>query len=138
MTAMMHISRRTTPHHPRPTWRARWEAFRLRHSRGALDAYFEQARLARPVTDPHRHAWENPALEDAFNRLAADHPEAVTPADGGRQARDADRETTLLAACDTWFRDVHGPEHRWQPMTVASYHRLMDGVRAALHPGGDA
>lgn len=137
MTATMHISRRTTPHHPITALRARWDTFRLRHSRRALDAYFEQARLARPVTDPHRHAWDSPALEDAFVRLAADHPEAVTPADGGTLAHDADREQLLIAACDRWFREAHpGPEHRWHPMTVTSYQRLMDGVRACFHTGG--
>ncbi|QIJ62594.1 hypothetical protein [Streptomyces sp. JB150] len=136
MTATMHIGRRTTRHHPLTSLRARWEAFQLRHSRRALDAYFEQARLRRPVTDPHRHAWENSALEAAFAQLAADHPEAVTPADGGTPARHADRETLLLAACDAWFRDVHGPEHRWSPRTVAAYEQLLHDVRACFHPGG--
>jgi hypothetical protein len=135
MTATMHIGRRTT--HPITGLRARWDAFRLRHSRRALDTYFEQARLRRPVTDPHRHAWDNPALEDAFARLAADHPEACTPADGGTTARDADREQQLLAVCDRWFREAYaGPQHRWTPATVASYQRLMADVCSCFHPGG--
>ncbi len=138
MTATAHISRRTTPHQPRRTWRDRWNGFALRHFRSVQTATFQQLHDALPLTAPERHDLEAPAMEAAFMRLAVDHPDAVTPSDGGRQARDADRETTLLAACDLWFRDIHGPEHRWQPGTVASYHRLLDDVRAAFHPGGDA
>ncbi|MGP4085440.1 hypothetical protein [Streptomyces sp. KR55] len=134
MTATAHIARRTTPHHPLASLRARWEAFQLRHSRRALNAYFERVRLLRPVTDPHRHDWESPALEDAFAHLAADHPGQVAAA----SARDIDREQLLLAACDAWFRDVHGPEHRWDPRTTATYNRLMADVRACFHPGGVA
>lgn len=124
---LMSIVRRTTPHQPRPGLRARWHAFRLR--------YF---RRARPVTDSHRHAWGNPALEAAFAELAAGHPEAVTPADGGTLARDADREQLLLATCDAWFREAHGPEHRWDARTVATYNRLMVSVRGCFHPAGGA
>ncbi|MFB7596937.1 hypothetical protein [Streptomyces sp. NPDC056160] len=139
MTATMHIGRRTTPHQPLTGLRTWWAGFQLRHSRRALDSYMERARLARPVTDPHRHAWDNPALEEAFARLAADHPEAVTPADGGLVALDADREQLLLAVCDRWFHEAHpGPEHRWHPMTIATHAKLMDGVRACFHSGGAA
>ncbi|MGW6292435.1 hypothetical protein [Streptomyces sp. NPDC055058] len=139
MTATMHIGRRTTEHPPLTGLRAWWQTVRLRYSQSARDAYFERARLARPVTDPNRHAWDSPVLEDAFARLAADHPDAVTPADGGSPATAADREMQLLAVCDRWFREAHpGPEHRWHPMVVASYQRLMNDVRGAFHPGGEA
>lgn len=139
MTATMPISRRTTPHHPLTGLRTWWEAARLRHSRRALNTYFEHARLARPVTDPDRHAWENPALEDAFARLAADHPHAVTPADGGPGALDAEREQLLLAVCDAWFHETYpAPEHRWSPDVIASYQRLIADVRGCFHPGGAA
>ncbi|MFD4258181.1 hypothetical protein ACFWR9_11260 [Streptomyces sp. NPDC058534] len=138
MTAMTHISRRTTPRQPRPTLRARWDGFALRHFRRVQAATFQQLHDALPLTAPERHDLEAPALEAAFMRLAVDHPAEVTPSDGGPAARDADRETSLLAACDAWFRDNHGPEHSWHPTTIASYHRLMDDVRGAFHPGGDA
>ncbi|WND34010.1 hypothetical protein RI578_06740 [Streptomyces sp. BB1-1-1] len=137
MTATMHIGRRTTPHRPRLTWRARWDAFALRHFRRVQAAEFRRLHDALPLAAPERHDMDAPALEAAFMRLAVDHPAAVTPSDGGPAARDADRETGLLAACDVWFRDIHGPQHRWQPGTVAAYHRLMDDVRHAFHPGGD-
>ncbi|MFJ6841412.1 hypothetical protein ACIQRE_01945 [Streptomyces griseoluteus] len=78
MTASLHIGRRTARHRRPSGFRARLEDFVLRHSDRALDAYLERVRLARPVTDPHRHAWEAPALEAAVARLAAEHPEAVT------------------------------------------------------------
>lgn len=137
MTAMAHISRRTTPHHPHGSLRERWDAFALRHFRRTQTAFFAELHDALPLTDPDRHALDAPALEDAFARLAVDHPEAVTPADGGQAARDADREVMLLAVCDRWFREAHaGPEHRWPPMTVVAHQRLMDNVRACFHPGG--
>lgn len=138
MTATVHVDRRTVPHHPLTVLRAGWNALQLRYSRRALETYFERARLRRPVTDPNRHAWESPAIEDAFAGLAADHPEAVTPADGGEAARDADREQLLLAACDAWFRDIHGPEHSWNPRKIAAYGQLMHGIRACFHPAGGA
>lgn len=138
MTATVHVVRRTVPHHPLPLLRARWNALQLRHSRRALNMYFERARQLRPAADPDRHAWESPAIEDAFALLAAGHPETVTPADGGTAARDADREQLLLAACDVWFREIHGPEHSWSPRTTASYGQLLSGVRDCFHPGGAA
>lgn len=140
MTAtMQHISRRTTPRQPRPTLRARWSAFVLRHSRHAQAAEFQRLHDALPLTAPERHDLDAPALEAAFARLAVDHPDRVTPADGGLLARDVDREQQLIATCDRWFREAHpGPEHRWHPMTVTSYQRLMADVRACFHPvGGD-
>ncbi|MFF7966702.1 hypothetical protein ACFZC3_15210 [Streptomyces sp. NPDC007903] len=79
MTATLHIGRRTARHRRPSGFRVRLEDFVLRHSARAMDAYLERVRLARPVTDPHRHALEAPALEAAFARLAAEHPEAVTP-----------------------------------------------------------
>ncbi|MGW0583527.1 hypothetical protein ACWD25_48215 [Streptomyces sp. NPDC002920] len=139
MTATVHIGRRTTPHHPSTSLREHWTGFVLRHSRRAQAAYFEQLHDALPLSDPDRHALDAPALEAAFAQLAADHPEAVTPADGGQAARDADRETLLLATCDRWFREAHpGPEHRWSPTTIVAYEQLMDGVRTCFHPGGEA
>lgn len=138
MTATMPISRRTT-HHAHTGLRTWWETIQLRHSRRALDAYFERARLARPVTDPNRHAWESPALEDAFVRLAAANPQAVTPADGGPAALDAEREQLLLAVCDAWFHETYpAPQHRWTPDVIAAYQRLIADVRACFHPGGEA
>ncbi|MFF9097615.1 hypothetical protein ACF1AX_31395 [Streptomyces sp. NPDC014802] len=138
MTATVHIARRTTAHHPLAALRERWDAFLLRHSARAQAAYFERLHDSLPLDDPDRHALEPAALEAAFAQLAADHPETVTPADGGPTARDRDREQQLLAVCDAWFREAHpGPEHRWHPMTVASYQRLMDDVRACFHPGGE-
>ena len=138
MTATVHVARRTAPHHALTALRARWNALQLRYSRRALEMYFERARLLRPVSDPNRHSWESPAIEDAFALLATGHPEAVTPADGGIAARDTDREQLLLAACDVWFRDIHGPEHSWSPRTIASYGQLLAGVRDCFHPGGAA
>ncbi|MFJ8348921.1 hypothetical protein ACIQ9J_21685 [Streptomyces sp. NPDC094153] len=138
MTATMPIARRTTPHRPLGL-RARWDAFRLRHSRRAQAAEFQRLHDALPLGNPDRHALDAPALEDAFAALAADHPEAVTPVDGGTLARDTNCEQLLLATCDAWFREAHpGPEHRWHPTTVASYQRLMDGVRGCFHPAGGA
>ncbi|SHI65634.1 hypothetical protein [Streptomyces sp. 3214.6] len=139
MTATVHIGRRTTPHRPHASFRERWAAFQLRHSRRTQAAYFTRLHDALPLSDPDRYALESPALEDAFARLAADHPEAVTPADGGQAARDADREVLLLAVCDRWFREAHaGPEHRWPPATIAAHQQLLNDVRACFHPGGDA
>ncbi|MFJ1653450.1 hypothetical protein ACIOC2_19085 [Streptomyces sp. NPDC088337] len=136
MTATTPIARRTTPHHRRHSLRACWDAFRLRHSKHAQTALFEQLHDRLPLTAPDRHALENPDLEAAFARLAADHPEAVTPVDGGILSRDKDREQLLLATCDAWFRDSHGPEHRWDPRTIASYSQLLASVRGCFHPGG--
>ncbi|SMF86002.1 hypothetical protein [Streptomyces sp. Amel2xC10] len=137
MTATLHIGRRTTPHHPRPSLRERWSTFILRHSRRAQTAFFAELHDALPLDDPDRHALDAPALEAAFAQLAADHPEPL-PADTGQAARDADREVLLLAVCDRWFRDAHaGPQHRWSPATVAAYQRLMDDVRDCFHPGGE-
>lgn len=137
MTATAHIARRTTAHHPLAVLRERWDAFLLRHSGRAQAAYFTRLHDALPLDDPDRHALEPVALEAAFAQLAADHPEAVTPADGGLAAREADREELLLAVCDAWFRDVHGPEHRWDPRTISTYEKLLADVRACFHPGGD-
>lgn len=138
MTATMHIGRRTTQHHPHAALRERWAGFRLRHFRRTQTAYFQGLHDTLPLGHPDRHALDAPALEDAFAQLAADHAERVTPADGGTQARDNDREVLLLATCDAWYRDIHGPEHRWSPRTIANYERLQAGVRACFHLAGDA
>lgn len=135
--ATLHIARRTTPHPPLAGLRTWWAAFQLRHSHRARTAYFTQLHDALPLDDPDRHALESPAVEDAFARLAVDHPEAVTPADGGIQARDSDRETLLLAVCDRWFREAYpAPAHRWQPDVVAAHARLLSDVRSCFHTGG--
>ncbi|MFE6362920.1 hypothetical protein ACFVP3_23340 [Streptomyces sp. NPDC057806] len=136
MTATMHISRRSTPHHPTAGLRARWESFRLRHSRRVQAETFQRLHDALPLDDPDRHALDAPALEAAFAQLAAANPHAVTPA--APMVRDADREQQLLATCDAWFRDIHGPEHRWDPRTIAAYNRLMTDIRSAFHRGGKA
>lgn len=138
MTATMHIGRRVTPYHPYTGLRARWGTFALKHFRRTQVAYFETTRARYPLSDAqeYRHALDAPALEGAFAHLAIDHPDAVTPADGGTVARERDREQLLLAACDRWFRDAHGPEHRWSPRKVAAYDRLMADVRACFHSGG--
>ncbi|MFF9310151.1 hypothetical protein ACF1BS_04490 [Streptomyces sp. NPDC014748] len=136
MTATLHISRRVTPRPKTRGLRARWQAFHLRHSRSVQLAEFQRLHDALPLAAPDRHDMDSPAIEAAFMRLAADHPEAVTPADGGEPARDTDREQLLLAACDSWFRDTHGPEHRWAPDTITAYDRLMQDVRACFHQGG--
>ncbi|MHC3474638.1 hypothetical protein ACYF6T_38915 [Streptomyces sp. 7R007] len=139
MTATVHIARRTTPPQLVSSLRARWAAFQLRHFRTVQAAYFTQLHDALPLDDPDRHALETPALEDAFAQLAADHPTAVTPADGGDQARAADREQMLLAVCDRWFREAHpAPDHRWSPEVLTAYQRLMDDVRGCFQPGGAA
>ncbi len=138
MTAMAHIGRRTTPHRPHTSLRDRWNAFTLKHSRRAQAAYFARLHDALPLNDPDRHALEPVALEAAFAQLAADHPEAVTPADGGQAARDADRETLLLAVCDRWFREAHPvPDHRWTPDVIAAHQRLLADVRACFQTDGD-
>ncbi|MEV7684512.1 hypothetical protein [Streptomyces bungoensis] len=134
--AAPHGAAQTRPLTGLRTW---WAAFTLRHSRRVQTATFLQLHDSLPLTDPDRHALDAPALEDAFARLAADHPDAVTPTDGGTLARETDREQLLLATCDAWFREAHpGPEHRWHPATVTAYQQLMDGVRSCFHPGGDA
>lgn len=137
MTATLHIGRRTTEHRPLITLRQRWGAFALRHFRSVQTATFQRLHDGLPLDDPNRHSLDAPALEDAFARLAADHPDAVTPADGGLAARDTDREQLLLATCDAWFREIHGPEHRWSPRTITSYERLQADIRSCFHPGGD-
>lgn len=136
MTATMHIGRRTTQHHPLTALRARWDAFQLRHNRRVQTVTFQRLHDTLPLDDPDRYALESPALERALQRLAADHGDLVTPTDGGVLARDVDREQSLLAVCDVWFRDSHGPEHSWDPRTLTSYDRLMADVRKAFHPGG--
>ncbi|WP_432169120.1 hypothetical protein [Streptomyces sp. 1222.5] len=136
MTATLHIGRRTTADHPRATLRERWDAFALRHFRRVQAVFFARLHDTLPLDDPDRHDLDAPALEAAFARLAADHPTSVTPADGGQAARDADREISLLAACDSWFRDVHGPEHRWGPRTCSQYNKLLADVIACFHPDG--
>lgn len=139
MTATTHIARHTG--HDGTLFaglRAKLAAWSRRHSRRLQAAYFEQLHDSLPLDDPDRHALESPAAEQAFAYLAIAHGNLVTPADGGTAARDADRETLLLAACDAWFREVHGPEHRWSPRTIATYTRLLDGVRTCFHPGGEA
>jgi hypothetical protein len=136
MTATTHIA--APPQHHRPNGlRARWAAFTLRHSRRAQTALFAGLHDALPLDDPDRHALDAPAIEDAFARLAIDHPDAVTADDGGQTARDADREQQLIAACDAWFRDIHGPQHRWDAATLARYARLIAGVHGCFHPGGE-
>jgi hypothetical protein len=138
MTATMHIRRRITSHHPLTAFRARWNTFQLRHFASAQSAYFQALHDALPLTDPDRHALEAPALERALQHLAIDHGDKVTPADGGDLGRDTDREQMLLAACDTWFREIHGPEHRWSPRLFARYERLMASVHSCFHPGGQS
>jgi hypothetical protein len=138
MTVTLHIGRRITPQRPITGFRARWKAFTLRHSPRAQAAFFARLHDTLPLDDPDRHALDAPALEEAFARLAATHPEAVTPADGGTAAREADREQLLLATCDAWFRDAHGPQHYWDPRTIAAYDQLMAGVRSCFHPGGES
>lgn len=129
--------RRTIPHHPFSTLRQRWATFHLRHSSRLQAATFQRMHDALPLDAADRYALESPALEAALQQLAADHADAVTPAEPGTTVRDADREQLLLATCDVWFRDIHGPEHRWQPPTVASYAQLMDSIYGSFHIGGD-
>lgn len=138
MTATAHIARRTTEHDDTlfAGLRKKLTAWGRRHSRRAQQAYFERLHDSLPLDDPDRYALEAPALERALQQLAVDHPDAVTPADGGALARDTDREQLLLATCDAWFRDVHGPEHRWSPRTITAYDQLLADVRSCFHPGG--
>ncbi|MFF0139739.1 hypothetical protein ACFYRN_25205 [Streptomyces sp. NPDC005227] len=135
MTAPMHISRRTTSHHPLTALRARWGAAQLRYSRRIQTVTFQRLHDGLALDAPDRHDLEAPALERALQRLAIDHGDKVTPADGGDLGRDADREQLVLAACDTWFREIHGPEHRWSPRLCSRYDRLMESVRDSF-PGG--
>lgn len=137
MTATLHIGRRAVPHHPITGLRTWWSSFTLKHSRRVQAATFQRLHDGLPLDDPDRYALESPEMERALQQLAADHPTAATPADGGPAAREKDREQLLLAACDAWFRDVHGPEHRWSPRTIASYERLQADVRACFHPDGE-
>ncbi|MET7477956.1 hypothetical protein ABZT17_26815 [Streptomyces sp. NPDC005648] len=137
MTATVHIARRTTTR-PHLTLRERWDAFQLRHFRRVQTAAFQRLHDRLPLDDPDRHALDAPALEGAFAQLAIAHADRVTPADGGIEARDKDREVLLLATCDAWFRDLHGPQHRWSARTIAAYQRLQDDVRRCFHPGGEA
>jgi len=132
MTATTHIAAPPQHNRPRTRLRARWAAFTLRHSRRAQTALFAGLHDALPLDDPDRHALDAPAIEDAFARLAIDHPDTVTADDGGQAARDTDREQQLIAACDAWFRDIHGPQHRWDAATFARYARLIDGVHACF------
>lgn len=137
MTATLHIGRRTTPHHL--SLRERWGTFRLRHSRRAQNVYFGRLHDSLPLLDPDRHALDSPALEGAFARLAAEHPDAVVRADVVPLPRDRDREQLLVATCDRWFREAHpGPEYRWSPNTIASYQRLLADVRECFHQDGTA
>ncbi|MFI1767468.1 hypothetical protein ACH41H_36215 [Streptomyces sp. NPDC020800] len=137
MTATAHIAApeigaaKTRPLTSLRTW---WASFTLKHSRRVQTATFQQLHDSLPLDDPDRYALESPALERALQQLAAEHGDRVTPADGGPSARDADREVALLAACDAWFRDAHGPERCWGPRTYARYTRLLDDVRAVFHP----
>ncbi|EST24501.1 hypothetical protein [Streptomyces roseochromogenus] len=141
MTATTHIAApangaaQTRPLTGLRTW---WAGFTLKHSHRVQAATFQRLHDSLPLDDPDRYALESPALERALQRLAADHPTEVTPADGGPAARDRDREQLLLATCDAWFRDVHGPEHRWSPRTVANYEQLQFDVRSCFHADGAA
>ena len=133
MAATMRVTaRRTTSHHP---LHARLAAWLLPYSRRAQTVYFERVRAALPVTNPDRHDLENPATEAAFARLAITHPDRVTPADGGQPARLADHEQQLLALCDAWFRDSHGPERSWSPQMITAYTKLLDSVHAYCSGG---
>ncbi|MCI3277472.1 hypothetical protein [Streptomyces cylindrosporus] len=139
MTATLHIGRRTTPHHPLTGLRARWETFQLKRSRRVQTATFQRLHDALPLDNMDRHALDAPALESAFADLAADHPDTVTPADGGSAAREADREQLLIALRDHAFREAHPtPEHGWSPEVVAAHQRLIADVHACFHPGGDS
>lgn len=135
MTATMHISRRTTSHHPLTALRTRWGAVQLRYSRRVQTAAFQQLHDGLALDNPDRYALESPALEQALQQLAVDHGDTVTPADGGTLGRDADREQLILAVCDSWFREIHGSEHRWSPRLCHRYDGLMASVRGCF-PGG--
>ncbi|WP_137991222.1 hypothetical protein [Streptomyces vilmorinianum] len=131
--------RSNTLNHPITAVRTGLTSWLLRHSRWASDVYFERLRTSLPLVDPDRHALESPAVENVFARLAIDHPESVTPSVGGTPARRADRETRLVAVCDQWFRDAHGPEHSWSPRTLAAYHLLLDSVHECFNaPDGES
>ncbi|WP_435610931.1 hypothetical protein [Streptomyces sp. C10-9-1] len=138
MTATAHLARRSS-HHP---VRALLTTLLLPRSRRVQARYFERLRTTLPLTDPDRHDLESPAAEAAFARLAVDHPDKVTPASGDQAA--ADRTQYLLAVCDVWFREAHGPEHTWSPQTLAAYTRLLravqqvDGPAARPVHGGEA
>jgi hypothetical protein len=130
MVATTHHVAGTTSHHLLTTIRTGLTTWTLRHSRRAQAVYFERLRTSLPVLNPDRHALESCAVEAAFARLAIAHPDKVTPADGGQAARSIDREQQLLAACDAWFREAHGPERSWPPATIAAYNRLLEDVHA--------
>jgi hypothetical protein len=139
MVATTHHVAGTSHHTWLTTIRSGMTCWLLRHWRPAAATYFERLRTSLPVLDPNRHALENPAVEDAFARLAIAHPDRVTPADGGPAARSIDREQQLLAACDAWFREAHGPERAWHPATITAYNRLLDDVHAVCRRNrGDA
>lgn len=132
MTATMHISRRTTSHHPLASLRARWAAYTQRRAQCAQAAYFQRLHDALPLDAPDRHDLDAPALEDAFARLAISHPDEVVESG----MRTADHEQLLLAARDEWFRHAHpAPEHRWSPEERAAYDALMATVHRS-RPGG--
>ncbi|MEV6791308.1 hypothetical protein AB0M87_04750 [Streptomyces sp. NPDC051320] len=136
MTATTHIAaRRINRSQPKHRRDGRLTAFLLRHSRRVQARYFESMRQALPVADPFRHDLENRAYEDLFAHLAIDHPDLVTPADGGEAAAAADHQVLLLALCDEWFREAFGPERTWSPQTIARYQRLQTIVRDDLCHG---
>ncbi|MFK0172662.1 hypothetical protein ACIQU5_28085 [Streptomyces sp. NPDC090306] len=93
------------------------------------DAMFQALHDALPLDDADRHDMNPPALDAAFTALAADHPDRVTPSDGGDTARDIDRQQLLLAAADIRAADTAG----LAPRLLAAANRLQGG-----HEGGAA
>jgi hypothetical protein len=93
------------------------------------DELFRTLHDALPLDDADRHDMEPPALAAAFTALAADHPNAVTPADGGDAARDVDRLQLLLAFADVQPADTHG----YAPRLLAAHAHL-----GRTLPGGAA
>lgn len=124
-------------HHPLAAFTS-WLRARTRRSPGAqapapTQVDLESLRQSLPLTDPHRHALEAPALEEAFANLAADHPVQVALA----SMRDADRQALLTAVVDDWFRHAHpAPMHRWPAAVRAEYDVLLGSVRACFDDGG--
>ncbi|MFJ4365119.1 hypothetical protein ACIP4S_13305 [Streptomyces chartreusis] len=132
MTATVHIGRRTTPHHPFASLRARWEAYTQRRTQRTQAAYFQRLHDTLPLDDPDRHDLDAPALEAAFAGLAISHPDEVA----ATTMRTADHEQLLLAARDEWFRHAHpAPEHRWSPEERAAYEALMATVHRSRPDG---